>query len=58
MLEELPSVNIFGANLYIIDKKDMFSPLYHDIVLHFLYQRFFHRSGGLQESDPPTNLFC
>ena len=58
MLEELSSVNVSGANLYIIDKKDIFSPFFHDIVLKFLYQRFFHRSGGLRESDPPAYLFC
>ena len=35
MFEELPSVNISGANLYIIAKKDIVSPLCHNIVLQF-----------------------
>ena len=37
MLEEIPSVNIYGANFYVFSRKDIVSPFCHDIVLEFLY---------------------
>ena len=56
MLEEIPSVNVFGANLYIIAKKDIVSPFWHDLVLQFFYWRFCHGRGGIRESASPGYL--
>ena len=56
MFEEIPNMNISGANLYTIAKKDIVYPFCHDIVLQFLYQSFCNDRGGLRESASPDYL--
>ena len=56
MFEELPSAKFSNTNLYIIAKKYIVSPFCHDIVLQFLYQRFYRGRGGLREYISPAYL--